>query len=165
MYHALTRASSEGRYRSCRLKCGSMCDQHEFFFEFDKAYNHQLIEKFEASPEHPLTEEAAPAERGVYALYYGDQLVYAGKALQTRLNRRLAEHYRKITSRQNIDVAEITCRYLVIRGDWFVRAAEDALIQTYKPIWQLSGFGSHVPGIGRPGVRISRWDQDFPLKE
>lgn len=142
-----------------------MCDRHEFFFEFDKAYNHQLREKFEASPEHPLTEAVAPAERGVYAIYYKSQLVYAGKALQTRLNRRLAEHYRKIVSRQNIDVQDATCRFLVIRGDWFVRAAEDALIQTYKPIWQLSGFGSHVPGIGRPGIRISRWDQDFPLKE
>jgi len=46
----------------------TMCDQHEFFFEFDKAYNHQLIEKFEASPEHQLTENVAPAERGVYAV-------------------------------------------------------------------------------------------------
>ena len=143
----------------------TMCDQHEFFFEFDKAYNHQLIEKFEASPEHQLTENVAPAERGVYAVYYKGQLVYAGKALQTRLNRRLAEHYRKIVSRQNIDVTDVTCRYLVIRGDWFVRAAEDALIQTYKPVRQLSGFGSHVPGIGRPGVRTSRWDQEFPPKD
>ncbi len=143
----------------------AMCDQHEFFFEFDKAYNHQLIEKFEASPEHPLTEEVAPAERGVYALYYEGQLVYAGKALQTRLNRRLAEHYRKIVSRKNIDVDDVNCRYLMIRGDWFVRAAEDALIQTYKPVWQQSGFGSHVPGIGRPGVRTSRWDQEFPPKD
>ena len=31
-----------------------MCGRHEFFFEFDKAFNHQLIDKFEASPEHPL---------------------------------------------------------------------------------------------------------------
>ena len=60
----------------------TMCDQHEFFFEFDKAYNHQLIEKFEASPEHQLTENVAPAERDVYAVYYKGQLVYAGKALR-----------------------------------------------------------------------------------
>ena len=138
-----------------------MCDQHEFFFEFDKAYNHQLIEKFEASPEHQLTENVAPAERGVYAVYYKGQLVYAGKALQTCLNRRLAEHYRKIVSRQNIDVTDVTCRYLVIRGDWFVRAAEDALIQTYKPVWQLSGFGSHVPGIGLSRVRLSETAGDL----
>ncbi len=139
-----------------------MCDRHSFVFEFDKAYNHQLIEKFEASPEHPLTPEVAPALKGVYALYNNGQIVYAGKALNTTLGRRLAEHYRKISGRQNIDVNNISCRYLVIEGDWFVRAAEDALIQTYRPQWQSSGFGSHVPGRGRPGTRISRWDSDYP---
>ncbi len=139
-----------------------MCDQHEFVFEFDKAYNHQLIEKFEASPAHRLAEDVAPRAKGVYAIYYRGELVYAGKALQTTLGRRLAEHFRKIASRQNIDAAEATCRFLVIRGDWFVRAAEDALIQNYRPGWQTSGFGSHVPGIGRPGIRVSRWDQQYP---
>src|SRR5207247_10921717 len=100
----------------------TMCDQHEFFFEFDKAYNHQLIEKFEASPEHQLTENVAPAERDVYAVYYKGQLVYAGKALQTCLNRRLAEHYRKIVSRQNSNVKNVAWRYLVMRRDRFARA-------------------------------------------
>src|SRR3990170_302542 len=105
-----------------------MCDRHEFFFEFDKAFNHQLIEKFEASPEHPLTPDIAPSLKGVYALYHKGQLVYAGKALNTTLAKRLTEHYRKIESRQNINVSEVTCRFLIIEGDWFVRAAEDALI-------------------------------------
>lgn len=139
-----------------------MCDQHQFVFEFDKAYNHQLIEKFEASPEHPLVVDVAPAAQGVYALYRRGRLVYAGKALQTKLARRLNEHYRKIESRRNIDVTGMTCRFLVIGGSWFVRAAEDALIQHYAPEWQSSGFGSHVPGIGRPGVRRSRWDTEYP---
>jgi hypothetical protein len=44
-----------------------MCDQHNFFFEFDKAFTTQLIQKFEASPAHPLTEEIGPPEKGVYA--------------------------------------------------------------------------------------------------
>lgn len=69
-----------------------MCEQHEFFFEFDKAFNHQLIEKFEASPQHELTLEVAPPQKGVYALYRGGELVYAGKALNTTLARRLSEH-------------------------------------------------------------------------
>ncbi len=141
-----------------------MCDRHDFFFEFDKAYNHQLIEKFEASPEHPLTPEVAPPRKGVYALYHAGHLVYAGKALNTTLARRLAEHFRKIAGRQNIEAREVSCRFLIIAGDWFVRAAEDALIQYYNPIWQSSGFGSHVPGRGRPGIRISRWDSDYPPK-
>jgi hypothetical protein len=139
-----------------------MCEQHYFVFEFDKAYNHQLIEKFEASPKHPLALDVAPSVKGVYALYYGGEIVYAGKALTTTLGRRLAEHYRKIAGRGNISASEVTCRYLTIEGNWFVRAAEDALIETYKPLWQSSGFGSHVPGRGRPGTRVSKWDADYP---
>jgi hypothetical protein len=71
-----------------------MCDKHRFIFEFDKAFTHQLIEKFEASPAHQLSEEVAPPEKGVYALYRGDHIVCAGKALDTTLKRRLAEHAR-----------------------------------------------------------------------
>src|SRR5947208_2604710 len=91
-----------------------MCDRHRFFFEFDKAFTHQLIEKFEASPAHPLTEDVAPPEKGVYALYRKRRLVYAGKALDTTLKRRLAEHARKISGRRNIDPTEMTCRFLII---------------------------------------------------
>lgn len=141
-----------------------MCDQHKFVFEFDKAYNHQLIEKFEASPAHPLCEEVAPAKIGVYALYWKDRLVYAGKALQTTLRRRLTEHTRKIRSRQRIRLEEMTCRFLEIDGSWFVRAAEDALITHYNPDWNLSGFGRHDPGSGRPGIRPCKWDEEFPLR-
>jgi hypothetical protein len=141
-----------------------MCDKHQFVFEFDKAYNAQLIVKFEASPEHPLTEDVAPSQKGVYALYHRGQIVYAGKALNITLRRRLAEHYRKIVGRQNIDIADVTCRFLTIDGDWFVRAAEDALIQHYSPLWQKTGFGSHVPGRGRPGTRPSPWDVQYPPK-
>jgi hypothetical protein len=141
-----------------------VCEQHHFIFEFDKAYNQQLIEKFEASPEHALMLDVAPPLKGVYALYHKGKLVYAGKALNTTLARRLAEHCRKIAVRQNIDLAGVSCRFLTIDGDWFVRAAEDALIQYYSPLWQNSGFGSHVPGRGRPGIRRSRWDTMYPPK-
>lgn len=146
-----------------------MCDGHEFFFEFDRAFNHQLVEKFEASPEHPLAPDVVPSQTGVqtgvYALYRKGQLVYAGKALNTTLARRLSEHYRKIARRRNIDVSDVFCRFLLIESDWFVRAAEDALIQHYTPLWQSSGFGSHVPGRGRPGIRTSRWDQEYPPRD
>ncbi len=43
-----------------------MCDQHNFFFEFDKAFTAQLISKFEASPEHPLAENVASPDKGVW---------------------------------------------------------------------------------------------------
>lgn len=146
------------------LEFRDMCDKHGFVFEFDKAYNAQLVEKFEASPEHPLTLEVAPPLEGVYALYWNADLVYAGKALQTSLRRRLNEHFAKIASRQNISTDQMTCRFLSIDGSWFVRAAEDALIKHYMPAWQSSGFGSHIPGVGRPGIRVSRWDREFPLR-
>ena len=139
-----------------------MCDRHQFFFEFDKAFTVQLIEKFEASPEHPLTEDVGPPEQGVYALYRRGKLVYAGKALQTTLRRRLAEHARKIAGRQNISLRQMSCRFLVVDSDWFVRAGEHALIESYDPKWNLSGFGSHIPGRGRPGIRRSKWDSEFP---
>lgn len=102
--------------------------------------------------------------KGVYALYHKGNLVYAGKALNITLARRLNEHYRKIAGRRNIDVSEVSCRFLTIDGDWFVRAAEDALIQNYSPLWQGSGFGGHVPGRGRPGTRRSEWDTMYPPK-
>jgi len=142
-----------------------VCDKHHFIFEFDKAFNQQLIEKFEASPEHPLTPDVALPLKGVYSLYHNGQLVYAGKALDTTLAGRLGEHYRKVAGRQNIDVCEMSCRFLTIDADWFVRAAEDALIQHYSPVWQKSGFGSHVPGRGRPGIRVSAWDKQHPPKK
>ena len=44
----------------------TMCDKHKFIFEWDKAYTAQLISKFEASPEHPLTENVAPHQKGVH---------------------------------------------------------------------------------------------------
>lgn len=141
-----------------------MCDRHDFFFEFDKAFTSQLIEKFEASPAHPLSEDVAPPKKGVYALYWKDEIVYAGKALLTTLKRRLGEHARKIAGRRNVRLSQISCRFLIIDSDWFVRAGEHALIETYTPKWNLSGFGSHVPGRGRPGIKVSQWDRDFPPK-
>lgn len=110
-----------------------MCDKHDFVFEFDKAYTGQLIEKFEASPQHDLVMDVAAPKKGVYALYHRGKLVYAGKALHTTLKRRLNEHASKIDSRKNIRLADISCRFLIIDSDWYVRAGEHALITSYKP--------------------------------
>ncbi|MDG6969493.1 MAG: Eco29kI family restriction endonuclease [Nitrososphaerota archaeon] len=141
-----------------------MCDKHHFEFEIDLAIRQQVIQKLEASPAHPLVLSVAPPETGVYTLYRNAKLVYAGKALATNLKTRLGQHYRKIESRQNIRTSEMTCRYLEIKSDWFVRAAEDALISNYNPEWNASGFGSHSPGRGRPGIRVSPFDTSFPPK-
>jgi Eco29kI restriction endonuclease len=66
---------------------------------------------------------------------------------------------------KNITLNETQCRYLTFVGDWWVFAAEFALMVHYKPEWNASGFGSKTPGIGGPGTdRISRWDDPFPPK-
>ncbi len=117
-----------------------MCDKHQFFFEFDKAFTAQLIEKFEASPAHPLSEDVAPPSKGVYALYRQRKIVYAGKALDTTLKRRVGEHARKIAGRRNVKLGQITCRFLIIDSDWFVRAGEHGLIEGYAPKWNLGGI-------------------------
>ena len=142
-----------------------MCDKHDFVFEFDKAYTSQLIEKFEVSPQHELILDIAAPKKGVYALYQKGKLVYAGKALETTLRRRLNEHARKIESRENIHLKDMSCRFLIIDSAWYVRAGEHALITSYKPAWNLSGFGSHVPGKGRPGIKVSKWDSMYPPKK
>ena len=91
-------------------------DAHEFIFEIDLAIRTQVIDKLEASPELPLSENVAPPRKGVYVLYWRHEIVYAGKALDTTLRRRLGEHGRKIAGRQNIFLDDITCRFLTIKA-------------------------------------------------
>jgi hypothetical protein len=79
----------------------------------------------------------------------------------------LTKHARKIKGRENIDLAEMSCRYLMIRVKWQVARAEGTLIEHYDPPWNtMSGFGSNPPGAGRPGLPgyQSQWDQLFPLR-
>jgi hypothetical protein len=60
---------------------------------------------------------------------------------------------------------DLDCRYLTFNSEWWVFAAEFALITHYAPPWNLSGFGSKTPGRGRPGTeRVSKWDDEFPRR-
>jgi hypothetical protein len=79
-------------------------DPHEFVFEIDLAIRAQVIDKLEASPLVPLSKEAAPVLKGVYALYWKGKLVYAGEALHVSLRKRLAEHHDKIVGRTGISI-------------------------------------------------------------
>ena len=91
-----------------------------------------------------------PALSGIYALYFRGKLVYIGKASKgttkskRTLRSRLNEHVSKIEDRRNITVAEMQCRYLTFDSEWWVFAAEFALITHYKPEWNASGFGSKM---------------------
>lgn len=147
-------------------------DPHHFDFDLDRGIRYQVVEKLEASPLLPLTRGVGPALSGIYALYFKGKLVYIGKASKgttkskRTLRSRLSEHVGKIQTRQNIKVAEMKCRYLTFSSEWWVFAAEFALMTHYLPEWNASGFGSKIPGVGRPGThRISRWNELFPIRK
>ena len=142
---------------------------HHFDFDLDAGIRAQVVAQLESSPLLPLQEGVGPAESGIYALYFKGQLVYIGKASKgttkskRTLRQRLSEHRLKIGKHQNITLGDVQCRYLTFASDWWVLAAEFALIAHYNPDWNESGFGSKTPGSGRPGTsRVSQWDAMFP---
>jgi hypothetical protein len=146
-------------------------DPHHFDFDLDRGIRTQVVEKLETSPLLPLTRDAGPQASGIYVLYFKDRLVYIGKASKgitkskRTLRARLSEHAIKISGRRNITLDYMKCRYLTFASEWWVFAAEFALITHYRPEWNASGFGSKVPGVGRPGTdRVSRWNELFPKK-
>jgi len=148
---------------------GPTDDLHHFDFDLDRGIREQVVEKLETSPLLLLTKDVGPAFSGIYALYFKDKLVYIGKASKgttkskRTLRSRLNEHVDKINSRQNLALAEVQCRYLTFASEWWVFAAEFALITHYVPEWNGSGFGSKIEGVGRPGTdRVSRWNELFP---
>jgi hypothetical protein len=146
-------------------------DSHHFDFDLDRGIRTQVVEKLEAGPLLALTKRTGPNASGIYALYFKGQLVYVGKASKgttkskRTLRDRLSEHAGKIQGRKNIALDDMKCRYLTFSSEWWVFAAEFALITHYRPEWNESGFGSKVPGIGRPGThRVSRWNELFPKR-
>jgi hypothetical protein len=146
-------------------------DPHRFDFDLDLGIRNQVVDRLTNSPQLPLEKGVGPQSSGVYALYYLDKLVYVGKASKgttksrRTLRARLNEHVTKIEGRQNISTAEMSCRFLTFESEWWVFAAEFALITFYAPEWNETGFGSKTPGVGRPGTdRVSRWNAQFPVK-
>ncbi|ATY32537.1 Eco29kI family restriction endonuclease [Sphingomonas psychrotolerans] len=144
-------------------------DAHHFDFDLDRAIREQAVERLEASPMVALGRGVGPAASGIYALYWHGALVYIGKASKDTtksgrtLRKRLSEHVTKISGRQNITVTDMQCRFLTFESEWWVFAAEFALINHYSPDWNGSGYGSKVPGKGRPGTGlVSRWADRFP---
>jgi Eco29kI restriction endonuclease len=144
-------------------------DPHQFDFDLDRGIREQVVEKLEASPILPLTKSVGPLASGIYALYFKRKLVYIGKASKgttkskRTLRARLNEHIGKLSGRKGLALDEMTCRYLTFESEWWVFAAEYALMIHYLPEWNGSGYGSKVPGKGRLGTdRVSRFDSQFP---
>lgn len=149
-----------------------MSDEHHFDFDLDRGIREQVVEKLESSPLLFLSRGVGPQASGVYALYLKGKLVYIGKASKETtksgrtLRMRFSEHAGKIGGRKNISLTDMNCRYLTFDSEWWVFAAEFALITHYAPEWNASGFGSKVPGAGRPGThRISKWNALYPPKK
>ena len=155
-------------------KTGATADPQYFDFDLDRGIREQVVEKLEASPLHPLVKGVGPKLSGIYALYHGGGRtpVYVGKASkgttksERTLRDRLNEHVGKLEKRQNITLSDMKCRYLTFSSEWWVFAAEFALMVHYKPEWNASGIGSKTPGKGRPGTdKVSRFDKLFPPKQ
>jgi len=79
------------------------------------------------------------------------------------LYRRLGEHARSIQQAENLELEDFPCRYLVVKHYW-IRLAEQVLLQEFRPLWNrvLDGFGNHPPGRGRRNMRRPRWDVVHP---
>ena len=144
-------------------------DAHHFDFDLDSGIRQQVVERLEESPELPLEKSLGPQKSGVYALYYKGDLVYIGKASKgttksgRTLRARLNEHVGKTAGRTNLECGSLRFRYLTFVSEWWVFAAEFALIAHYSPSWNESGFGSKTPGKGRPGIYPNKWSEQFPL--
>lgn len=82
------------------------------------------------------------------------------RALSARLR---TDHAKSVDAATNLDIADFTCRWLVVEPIW-IPLGESVLISRFTPVWNglLDGFGNHDPGKGRrEGVR-SRWDTLHP---
>lgn len=82
-----------------------------------------------------------------------------GKALLERLK----DHARSIEQAKNLSLNDFSYRYLVVDDIW-IPLAENILISTFNPIWNIviDGFGIHDPGEGRKRQAKSDWDIVHP---
>ena len=139
-----------------------LVDPHHFDFDLDRGIRLQVVEKLESSPLLALERGVGPEASGIYALYFRGHLVYVGKASKgttkskRTLRARLAEHVAKISGRRNI-IRDMKCRYLTFSSEWWVFAAEFALITQLSArmererIWeQGSRSGTSWDKSGKP---------------
>lgn len=84
----------------------------------------------------------------------------AGVAPTYALSERLAVHALSISKSGNLELANFRYRYLVVM-EMFIDLAELALINAYKPLWNigLDGFGNKTPGKRRMDQQRSEWDE------
>ena len=139
-------------------------DPHRFEFDLDRGIQEQVIEKLEASPLLDLTKGVGPPASGIYALYFGGDLVYVGKASTSRttsgrtLRQRLSEHRIKISKRRNITLDEMQCRYESVReakAPPVVKLAFEFLVLTTE-WWRLPVDFQLEPDLPAQEYRVFR---------
>lgn len=121
------------------------------------AYQRMSLKHGKARRETPIyVGKAIPAggRKGVF-----DPEIQAGAVLYNRL----AEHGESIKQARNLEVADFSCRYLVVDDIW-IPLGETLLIQTFSPLWNrvIDGFGNHDPGRGRHQGQRPQWDVLHP---
>lgn len=79
------------------------------------------------------------------------------------LFKRLSEHAASIQQCGSLNIADFSCRYLIVDDIW-IPLGESLLIQMFSPLWNLviDGFGNHDPGRGRMRGERSLWDTLHP---
>ncbi len=143
-----------------------------FKLSITKALTTQLAESLDRLDAEPLTPENLAnldGRPGVYQLYAGSDLVYVGSA-ENSLPQRLAQHRRKLSGRQKIDLATVTYTALYVDEDMTVLAPEKQLTNMFKEQglcgWNTSGFGMNDPGRKRDTTvwPADHFDVRYPIR-
>lgn len=144
-------------------------------FEIDiiEALSDQLtsaLNQLVPAPLDPAHFLQLPTAQGVYTLWYSSVLVYVGKT--NDLQKRLREHYEKISGRMNINVSDMEFSALLVHPNWTALAPETALIKHYKKAvvgceWNGNGFGPHDPGRDRETTNKppDGFDTKYPIQK
>lgn len=144
-----------------------------------------------AQDRHPLSNIPKFYGSGVYAIYYNGSFpaylpisrtetpIYVGQASPSvanartpadqgpKLSGRLSDHRKNIDkARGTLDLADFEFRSLVVQSGWET-AAEDYLIQLFRPIWNsetniLYGLGKHGDSATTRANKRSPWDTFHP---
>lgn len=87
----------------------------------------------------------------------------ASPATGAALVSRIRKHAASISAVGNLDLAHFVVRYIVLDDIW-IPLAENMLIETFKPLWNVTveGFGINDPGKGRALQKRSSWDVLHP---
>ncbi|RYZ81033.1 MAG: Eco29kI family restriction endonuclease [Proteobacteria bacterium] len=111
-------------------------------------------------------QEENQRKQGVYVIHYDGAPRYIGKA--ANVAERLKQHYKKLTGRQNIDLAKIGYKCLLLDKSMSTAANEDLLIEKYREVhsdlWNGQGFGPKDPGKERDTTVPGSFDQRHPIR-